>query len=203
MTTKNLDKEALQAKFAEKFPKAEAIGEPAEGAAPTNLKGYLTMKLAASSDIIPVLRWLKDDLGFSYLDMATAIDWKGPVELDGYIREPNPNVFLPDGATPQVAQPLPHKTVNYRDAFELVYLVSNLEARLKVCLKFDIPRDGGSVETAIPVHRGADWREREIFDLFGITFTGHPNLIKILTPDFLIGHPLRKDYKHIKDRFDD
>ncbi len=203
MTTTTLDKEALQAKFAEKFPKAESIGEPAEGAAPTNLTGYLTMKLGSPEDIVPVLAWLKEEMGFSYLDMATATDWKGPVDLDGYIREPNPNVFLPDGATPQVQAPLANKTVNYRDFFELVYLVSNLEAKLKVCLKFDVARDGGTVESAIKVHRGADWREREIFDLFGITFTGHPNLTKILTPDFLEGHPLRKDYKHIKDRFDD
>lgn len=203
MTTKTLDRDALRAKFAEKFPEAQAVGEPEEGKAPVDLKGYLTMKLDSAESILPVLRWLKEKMGFSYLDMITATDWQGPVDLDGYIREPNPNVFLPDGATPQVQRPLANKTVNYRDAVELVYLASNLEAKLKVCLKFDIPRDGGKAPTVIPVFKGADWQEREIYDLYGIEFEGHPNLTKILTPDFLKGHPLRKDYKHQKDRFDD
>ena len=203
MTTKTLDRAALQAKFAEKFPKAEAIGDPAEGSAPTDLKGYLTMKLGAPEDIVPVLRWLKEEMNFAYLDMVTVTDWKGPVDMDGYIREPNHNVFLPEGATPQAPPQVPHKTVNYREAMELVYLASNLDAKIKVCLKFDIPRDGGKVASAISIHKSADWQEREIYDLYGIEFTGHPNLTKILTPDFLQGHPLRKDYKHVKDRFDD
>ena len=50
---------------------------------------------------------------------------------------------------------------------------------------------------------GASLEGKEIFDLFGVTYEGHPNLTKILTPDFLQGHPLRKDYAHIKDRYDE
>ncbi|OIO09125.1 MAG: hypothetical protein AUJ52_06875 [Elusimicrobia bacterium CG1_02_63_36] len=203
MTTTTLDREALQAKFAEKFPEAETIGAPAEGSAPTELKGYLTVRFPDGERLLAALRWLKEDLGFAYLDMISAVDWKGPVDIDGYIRDPNPNVFLPDGATPQVQLPVANKTVAYRDAVELVYLLSHLDAKIKVCLKLDVPRDGGSAPSAIGVFKSADWQEREIFDLFGVAFLNHPNLSKILTPDFLKGHPLRKDYKHQKDRFDD
>jgi len=59
-----------------------------------------------------------------------------------------------------------------------------------------------SVPSLVGLFKAADWQEREIFDLFGIIFEGHPNLTKILTPDFIVGHPLRKDYVHLKDRFD-
>ena len=53
------------------------------------------------------------------------------------------------------------------------------------------------------LYKSADWQERETFDLYGIKFEGHPNLTKILTPSFTVGHPLRKDYVHVKDKYDE
>jgi len=190
-----MTKEELQAKFAEKFPKADK--------AEVEVKDYLTMRLPEAAMLTSVITWLRDDLGFNYLDMVSATDQLGPINLDGFIREPNPNVFLPDGATPQVAPPAKHKDYPYREAIELVYLLTNLTNDLKVFVKVDIPRDGGSAPSLISLYPAADWQERELFDLYGVNFEGHPNLTKILTPDFMQGNPLRKDYAHIKDRFDD
>ncbi|MFH1725926.1 MAG: NADH-quinone oxidoreductase subunit C [Elusimicrobiota bacterium] len=192
--TEVLTREHLEAKFAAKFPDA--------GKADPEVKDYLTMRLASAEELAPVVEWLKGEMGFGYLDMVTAVDWHGPVDLKGYIREPNPNVFRPDGEVPAVLPPRKGANVAYRDAIELVYCLTNLDARLKVFLKVDVPRDGGRAPSLARLFDSADWQEREVFDLLGVAFEGHPNLKKILTPDFMRGHPLRKDYVHEADRFD-
>lgn len=163
---------------------------------------YLTLRLPSGDRLIPVVELLVKGLGFDYLDMVTATDWLGSVSLDGYIREPNFNVFLPDGATPQAEPGGKTAGVDYREAVELTWVLTNLARKVKVVLKLDVPRKGGNAPSLISFFKAADWQEREVFDLFGVKFDGHPNLVKILTPDFTVGHPLLKDYVHIKDRFD-
>lgn len=187
--------EEVLAKLVAKFPKAEKLSGAAE------VKGYLTVKLAAG-DLAPAVRFLKDSLGFDYLDMLTAVDWKGPVNPDGYIRDPNPNVFLPEGATPQVEQAEPTPGAAHGDRIEAVYCLSKLDARLKIFLKADLPRSAPTIASLSGLYPAADWQEREAYDLLGVVYEGHPDLRKILTPDFIAGHPLRKDYVHQKDRFD-
>jgi NADH-quinone oxidoreductase subunit C/D len=78
--------------------------------------------------------------------------------------------------------------------FDVVYhMFSSKDAsRLRIKCQVGINE---TISTAINVWRGADWFEREAFDMFGIIFTGHPNLRKILTHHQFVGHPLRKDYE--------
>ncbi|MGH3416671.1 MAG: NADH-quinone oxidoreductase subunit C, partial [Actinocrinis sp.] len=71
-------------------------------------------------------------------------------------------------------------------------------ARLKrgegLLLKTLVPRDKAELPTATTVYRGANWHERETFEMFGVEFTGHPDLKPLLLPDGFEGHPLRKDF---------
>jgi len=76
--------------------------------------------------------------------------------------------------------------------FEVVYHLHSIERNERLRLKARIA--GEEIETVTTVWRGANWYEREVFDLFGIRFTGHPDLRRIMMPDDWNGHPLRKDY---------
>lgn len=78
--------------------------------------------------------------------------------------------------------------------FELNYHLLSLSRRDTLCLRVRLPGDSASIETVIPVWPTANWHEREIFDLFGIRFDGHPDLRRMLLPDDWEGYPLRKDY---------
>jgi NADH-quinone oxidoreductase subunit C len=78
--------------------------------------------------------------------------------------------------------------------FELNYHLVSIPLRQKVRLRVRLSGDDPVVDSLVPVWPGANWLEREIFDLFGIRFTDHPDLRRILLPDDWEGHPLRKDY---------
>jgi NADH-quinone oxidoreductase subunit C len=78
--------------------------------------------------------------------------------------------------------------------FEVVYQLRSLPNRTRLRLKVRVDEEECHVPTVSGVWKTADWHERETFDLFGIRFDGHPDLRKILTPDDLEGHPLRKDF---------
>ena len=84
--------------------------------------------------------------------------------------------------------------VDRNDRIELIYHLTALSSGEKVALRLDLDRDNPEVESVTPVWRGADWQEREIYDLLGVRFTGHPRLSRILLPEGWEGHPLRKDY---------
>ncbi|MGB9459090.1 MAG: NADH-quinone oxidoreductase subunit C [Bryobacteraceae bacterium] len=78
--------------------------------------------------------------------------------------------------------------------FEVVYHLHSVERNQRVRLKCHVSGSGPAIESVTSVWRGANWYEREVFDLFGIRFLNHPDLRRILMPDDWEGYPLRKDY---------
>jgi NADH-quinone oxidoreductase subunit C len=78
--------------------------------------------------------------------------------------------------------------------FELQYHLVSIPLRQKVRLRVRLSGNDPVVDSMVPVWLGANWLEREIFDMFGVQFTGHPDLRRILLPDDWEGHPLRKDF---------
>lgn len=78
--------------------------------------------------------------------------------------------------------------------FQVVYHLCSHAYKEILRLRVMVDESDLSVESVTPVWAGANYYEREVFDLFGIRFEGHPNLRRIMMPDEWIGHPLRKDY---------
>jgi NADH-quinone oxidoreductase subunit C len=78
--------------------------------------------------------------------------------------------------------------------FEVVYHLHSVERNQRLRLKCRLRGDAPGIDSITPVWRSANWYERETFDLFGIRFRNHPNLVRIMMPESWEGHPLRKDY---------
>jgi NADH-quinone oxidoreductase subunit C len=86
--------------------------------------------------------------------------------------------------------------------FEIVYHLFSTRHRHEITLKVSVGRDNPEVPSVTSVWPGMDWQEREVFDLFGIRFTNHPNLKRIMLWEGYPGWPLRKDYVHTRDKYD-
>jgi NADH-quinone oxidoreductase subunit C len=80
------------------------------------------------------------------------------------------------------------------ERIELVYHLWSYAQRIGCVVKIDVPRAQAEAPSVADVWRAADWYEREQFDLFGVVFSGHPDLRRILMPVDWPGHPMRKDY---------
>jgi NADH-quinone oxidoreductase subunit C len=79
------------------------------------------------------------------------------------------------------------------DRFDVVYILYSFSRNERIRVKIQIA-DGYKPESAVGVHLTANWLEREVYDMFGIDFAGHPDMRRILMPDEWQGYPLRKDY---------
>jgi NADH-quinone oxidoreductase subunit C len=78
--------------------------------------------------------------------------------------------------------------------FHVVYLLASIEHTQRLRLKVALPGEDAHLPTVTSLWSGANWLEREVFDLFGIVFDGHPDLRRVLMPEDWEGYPLRKDY---------
>ncbi len=129
--------------------------------------------------LVEVCQYLKNepDLQFNFCNCITAVDYF----------EADPKKAAKAGFEPHL---------------EVVYHLSSISKKhslvLKVLLprwKNDVPGEIPDVPTVSDVWRTADWHEREVFDLSGVNFVGHPDLRRILCPEDWVGYPLRKDYE--------
>jgi NADH-quinone oxidoreductase subunit C len=109
------------------------------------------------------------EAGFEMLAGLTAVDYLG-----------HPGRTLPPGVT--------------AERFELVVMLLSLAHVRRVRIRVQVPEDGAEVASLWDLYRGAEAMEREVYDMYGITFTGHPDLTRILMPEDWEGHPLRKDF---------
>ena len=118
-------------------------------------------------------------------DPFAVIDPKTVVEIGKFMKE-DPDLAM---------DCLSNETgVDYKDRIEVVYHLFSYSKRHGAVLKVKLPRDNPSVATLEGVWKSANWMEREIFDLIGVTFEGHSDMRRILMPEDWIGHPQRKDF---------
>ena len=138
----------------------------------------------------------KDDVPTLWVERAHLL------EVLKFLRNaPRPYVMLLDLSA------VDERMRKYRDGlpaadFTVFYHLLSIERNSDVRIKVALAAEDLSIPTAIPVWPNANWYEREVWDLFGITFTGHPNLRRILMPPTWQGHPLRKDYPARATEFD-
>ncbi|HNW61020.1 MAG TPA: NADH-quinone oxidoreductase subunit C [bacterium] len=89
--------------------------------------------------------------------------------------------------------------IDYTTGLGVVYIIRSLEKKCEVTLKVLLPYDQPEVASAHALYGNANFFEREAWDLLGIRFSGHPDLVRIMLPDDWEGHPLRKDYVEAPD----
>jgi NADH-quinone oxidoreductase subunit C len=147
--------------------------------------------------LLEVARVLKEDPAFqmNFLMDLTAVDFSA------FGTKPSPAFFASSGVAVRPSAEIPDQDPwpgpPGAARFVVVYHLFSLP--LKHRLRVEVPVeevDGADpeVDSVIPFWAGADWLEREVWDMFGIRFRGHPNLKRILMYEEFVGHPLRKDY---------
>lgn len=125
--------------------------------------------LISKDQILNICRSLKDAFGFGFLADLTAVDY------------------------------LEVKTPRYEVVYHLHRFGPEYDENVRLRLKVEVPEDDPVIDSVTPVWSGADWLEREAYDMFGIEFTGHPDLRRILMPEDYGPFPLRKDFD-VRDR---
>jgi NADH-quinone oxidoreductase subunit C len=146
-----------------------------------------------------VAEFLRDDAGlrFDYLSNVTGVDWPEK-EVAEKVRIERTVTKVVDGAEQQVVETVEEvqkrKTAGYLEAVYHLYSVELKHGPLVLRMRTGNRTDRVELPSMTPVWRSADFQEREIFDLFGIVFTGHPDLRRLLMWEEFEDHPMRKDY---------
>ncbi|HSF61702.1 MAG TPA: NADH-quinone oxidoreductase subunit C [Gaiellaceae bacterium] len=141
--------------------------------------------------LVEACTFLRDEHGFNFLSDIAAADYLGwgEEEVAGYIGTAAGRDLNTPGSQGPARTPAP-KPKRFSVSYHLLR-VGEEPARVRVQIWLD---DGEPVASVLPVWPAADWFEREAWDLLGIPFAGHPNLVRILMTEDWEGHPLRKDY---------
>ena len=146
----------------------------------------------------PAARILRQELGAEVLAVA---DWRGDLAITVTPRAwVQAATLLRDHAELDFKLFLDLCGVDYLDRddhperYAVVFHAYSVSQKHHVRLKIYLPESRPMLDTLVGVYKGANWFEREAWDLYGIVFTNHPNLTRILTHDAFVGHPMRKDY---------
>jgi len=153
------------------------------------LSSYLQEKLGAS----------RNSVALAYGDLSVEVDAARLLDVLTFLRDDVQCQFI--SLIDISGVDYPYRSHRFDVVYHLLSPRQNLRIRVKVATDEDTP-----VPSATPVYPGADWYERETYDLYGVLFSGHPDLRRILTDYGFDGHPLRKDFPltgFVEVRYDD
>jgi NADH-quinone oxidoreductase subunit C len=161
---------------------AEAPNETLAG------KQAVLEKMADHPAVAALLAWNADSLTGALYDrgeLTLTVPSESIVEALTAIRDAGYNAFEDVTAVDWLPS---------EPRFQLSYHIVSHQNKERIRIKTWVSSDDPAIQSITSVWPGANYYEREVFDLFGIRFEGHPNLRRILMPEEWIGHPLRKDY---------
>jgi NADH-quinone oxidoreductase subunit C len=156
-------------------------------------RGDATVVLGRKS-LLKVAQFLKEDPAFemNFLMDLTAVDYSA------FGKRATPAFFASSGVavkpSPQIPDEDPWPGPPAESRFAVVYHFFSTAHKHRLRLVVPVEEGDAEVDSLIPLWPGANWLEREVWDMFGINFTGHPDLKRILMYQEFEGHPLRKDY---------
>lgn len=135
----------------------------------------------------------RDTLGCTFFDWLSAIDWMP----SPYGRELDTEQDVDEAKEPD---PMEWGYTGGETRFQLICRLYSISQGIGVMIKADLPDDDPSALSLIPIFPGANWHEREAWEMFGIGFDEHPDVRHIYLPGDFEGHPLRKDYPLLSRR---
>ncbi|MDE0269073.1 MAG: NADH-quinone oxidoreductase subunit C [Acidimicrobiaceae bacterium] len=153
--------------------------------------------------------WLKDDHNFKFFNFLSAIDWmNSPFGRDMDSTVDNTLSTLDAGTQTQVdnethndtspsshmATPIETGITGGDTRFQLLARINNVHSHHSIILKADLPDEDLKAPSWVSIYPGANWHEREAWEMFGINFDGHPGLRHLYLPGEFEGNPMRKDY---------
>ena len=153
--------------------------------------------LVIDNDHAPaVARFLRVDpaLRLDFCSNVTGVDW-----LDRTVKKTVKVKKLVDGEAKEVDETAEEKIPGYLEAVYHLYSMTHKHGPVIIRMRTANRTDGSRLSSLTPIWRSAEFQEREIFDLYGVRFDGHPDLRRILMWDEFVDHPMRKDYREPDD----
>ena len=143
-----------------------------------------------------VARFLRDDpaLRLDFCSNTTGVDW-----LDRTVKKTMKVKKIVDGEEKEVDETTEEFFPGYLEAVYHLYSMAHKHGPVVIRMRTVDRADGARLPSLTPIYRSAEFQEREIFDLYGIRFDGHPDLRRILMWDEFVDHPMRKDYRDPDD----
>ena len=156
---------------------------------PNPAPGQPASLLVDNAQALAVARLLRDQMKFDYASNVTGIDW-----LDTVSKEKRKTRKKVDGEEKDVEETVEVRRPGYLEVVYHLYSMVNKQGPVIIRLRTGNRTDQVEVPSLTPVYRGAELQEREVYDLYGVLFRGHPDLRRLLMWDEFQDYPMRKDY---------